>query len=296
MGAVEVAGQHGTFKHSSSPNTKRKYAEKTESTDGENKASRPGKLKTEQLPGSKVGVGQGSSEDEKSSTNFKTDPDGLTKPLATAGAVKPEYDDEEEYSDVIDEPRQVKTKKTSVKKDRHLQSAKPALKKSSASTTSTAGNPEEAEIKKLQSQLIKCGVRRLWRNELAKYGNDSRAKIRHLKTMLADVGMAGRFSESKAREIKEARELMAEAAAAEEMNRLWGMDNVGRSSRSRARPASAKVEESDESGTPDVGDVVRLKDEDDDEEEEEGASFAARRRRAQADLAFLGDDDDESSD
>ena len=110
-------------------------------------------------------------------------------------------------------------------------------------------------------------------------------KIRHLKKMLADVGMDGRFSEAKAREIREMRELQAELEAAQEMNRLWGTSSGGRASRSKAK--TPKVDESEDDDASDVKD-----DDDDDENDDEGATFAARRRRAQADLAFLGDDSD----
>ncbi|KAJ6441023.1 acetyl esterase [Purpureocillium lavendulum] len=199
---------------------------------------------------------------------------------------KPSVDEEEEYSDVIDEPPPPKRKKKD-KKDAAAQSAKPATKKSSVKASSP-DDPEDAEVKKLQGQLVKCGVRKLWHNELKKYGDDSRAKIRHLKKMLADVGMDGRFSEAKAREIRETRELMAEAEAAQEMNRLWGMGGGGRASRSKSK--SMKLDEDSEgSGAEDKNADDDDKDDDDEEEQD---TFAARRRRAQADLAFLGDDSD----
>lgn len=188
--------------------------------------------------------------------------------------------EEEEYSDVIDEAPKPKRKK----KERKDSSPKPAKPKVKKTTESTPDDPDEAEIKKLQSQLVKCGIRKLWHNELKKYGDDARAKIRHLKKMLTEVGMDGRFSEAKAREIRETRELLAEAEAAQEMNRLWGMGTGGRASRSKNK--SAKVEESGDSEAEDAGGNGST----DDEDEEEGTSFAARRRRAQADLAFLGDD------
>ncbi|OAA45399.1 transcriptional regulator [Metarhizium rileyi] len=192
--------------------------------------------------------------------------------------------EEEEYSDVIDEAPKPKRKK----KERKDSSSKPPSKHKVKKTTESApDSPDEAEIKKLQTQLVKCGVRKLWHNELKKCGGDARAKIRHLKKMLAEVGMDGRFSETKAREIREARELLAEAEAAQEMNRLWGMGTGGRASRSKNK--STKLEESveNEAEAEAVGGDDGT---DDDDDEEGGTSFAARRRRAQADLAFLGDD------
>lgn len=193
----------------------------------------------------------------------------------------PAVDEEEDYSDVIDEAPKPKGKK----KERKDSSAKPSKPKVKKTTESTPDDPNEAEIKRLQSQLVKCGIRKLWHNELKKYGDDARAKIRHLKKMLADIGMDGRFSEAKAREIRETRELLAEAEAAQEMNALWGMDAGGRASRSKNK--SLKLEESEGSEVEDAGQDKAGEDDDDDDE---ATSFAARRRRAQADLAFLGDD------
>ncbi|KAL5094688.1 hypothetical protein Trisim1_005424 [Trichoderma cf. simile WF8] len=188
---------------------------------------------------------------------------------------KPEVNEEDEYSDVIDEPPPTKRKRGEKKEA----SSKPKASKPAAKKDATPDDPKEAEIKKLQSQLTKCGIRKLWHIELKQYGDNAGAKIRHLKKMLADIGMDGRFSESKAREIKEMRELQADVEAAQEMDRLWGTSSGGRASRSKAKTTAqeAKVESAEETG---------------DEEDNEPTSFAARRRRAHADLAFLGDDSD----
>lgn len=200
----------------------------------------------------------------------------------------PAVDEEEEYSDVIDEPAKPKRKKKE-RKESTSKASKPSVKKTTVHAT--PDDPEEAEIKKLQSQLVKCGVRKLWHNELKEYGDDARAKIRHLKKMLAEIGMDGRFSEAKAREIKETRELLADAEAAQEMNKLWGMDNNGRASRSKVK--SMKLDESDGSDEDEGGKTtIPGKDDDNDDDDDADQSFAARRRRAQADLAFLGDDSD----
>ncbi|KAM4056564.1 transcriptional regulator [Hirsutella rhossiliensis] len=213
--------------------------------------------------------GSDSQDAKVAQSETKVESDDETKPSANkpAGAekdgaepIKAEegnqaVEEEEEYSDVIDELPQPKPKR----KDKKEPSSKPSKSASKKAAVSTPDDPDEAEIKKLQSQLVKCGIRKLWHNELKKYDGDARAKIRHLKKMLADIGMEGRFSEAKAREIKETRELMADAEAAQEMNALWG---------------------------PEKGDVG------DDDDDDAGNTFAARRRRAQADLAFLGDDSD----
>ncbi|KAG5951559.1 hypothetical protein E4U53_002813 [Claviceps sorghi] len=204
----------------------------------------------------------------------------------------PAGEESEEYSDVIDEGPKPKRKKKEPKHESSKSSKPPVAKKS---TTTTTDNPQEGEVKKLQSQLVKCGIRKLWHNELKQYKDDSRAKIRHLKKMLADVGMDGRFSEAKAREIKETREILADVDAAQEMNALWGMGSGRRAGRGKYK--SAELDDSEDSGvqTGAVKNGGKGHDEDkddgdDDDDEGQATSFAARRRRAQADLAFLGDE------
>ncbi|CAG2008185.1 unnamed protein product, partial [Fusarium graminearum] len=208
-------------------------------------------------------------------------PDGEEeKSLAEEGEDKPIIDEEEEYSDVIDEPPKPKRKK----KEKKESAGKPAkAPKAAAKKITTSDDPNTEEIKKLQGHLVKCGVRKLWHNELKQYGDDAKAKIRHLKKMLADIGMDGRFSESKAREIKERRELLAEVESAQEMSSLWGVEGRGRASRSKSK----KIIESD------VSDAENNEgNNDDDDDDDEDNSYDARRKRVRADLAFLGDDDE----
>ncbi|KAF2965723.1 hypothetical protein GQX73_g7847 [Xylaria multiplex] len=148
---------------------------------------------------------------------------------------------------------------------------------------------DELEIKKLQGQLVKCGVRKIWGIELKKYGSDGKAKIRHLRGMLRDVGMDGRFSEAKAREIKERRELMGELEAVNEMNELWGLEGrSGRASRSKAVRKSLK-EESDEDKDKDKQ-RPKVGDDDEDEDEDVKVNSNPRVSKRMADLAFLGSD------
>ncbi|KAM0240492.1 hypothetical protein ACHAPO_002392 [Fusarium lateritium] len=202
---------------------------------------------------------------------------GEEKTPAEEAENKPIVDEEEEYSDVIDEPPKPKRKKKEKKEGASKLAKAP---KAAAKKSATSDDPNTEEIKKLQGHLVKCGVRKLWHNELKQYGDDAKAKIRHLKKMLADIGMDGRFSESKAREIKERRELLAEVESAQEMSSLWGVEGRGRASRSKSK----KIIESDAS------DAENNDGNDDDDDEDN--SYAARRKRVRADLAFLGDDDE----
>ncbi|RSL72647.1 hypothetical protein CEP54_000660 [Fusarium duplospermum] len=221
--------------------------------------------------------GEADTEEPAVSASHET-PDDDEKPTTNEnGDDKPVVDEEEEYSDVIDEPVKPKRKR----KDKKEAASKPAkVPKAASKKSTTAEDPNTEEIKRLQSHLTKCGVRKLWHNELKKYGDDPKAKIRHLKKMLTEIGMEGRFSEAKAREIKERRELMAEAEAAQEMNALWGVASRGRASRSKSKQAKIVESEGSDAGGGD------------DDAEDEEDTYAARRKRVRADLAFLGDDSD----
>ncbi|PON30403.1 hypothetical protein TGAM01_v200842 [Trichoderma gamsii] len=256
-----------------SPAGNRKRDVKDESED-ETKHSTPEKgksttMKKQETPG-----------DEKSSS-FKNQPDSDAEDAKTdiKDGSKPEINEEDEYSDVIDEPPPTKRKRGEKKEgSSKLKASKPAVKKEATATD----DPKDAEIKKLQSHLTKCGVRKLWHMELKQYGDNAGAKIRHLKKMLSDIGMDGRFSEAKAREIKEMRELQADVEAAQEMDRLWGTSSGGRASRSKSSATKQETKADSGEENEDEGD----------DDEEEPTSFAARRRKAHADLAFLGDDSD----
>ncbi|KAJ4136246.1 hypothetical protein NW768_003855 [Fusarium equiseti] len=227
------------------------------------------------------GVKNDESADDKAKTpaEAQNSDGGEEKSPAKGGEDKQVLDDESELSDVIDEPPKPKRKK----KEKKEGASKPAkAPKAAAKKSSVSDDPNTEEIKRLQGYLVKCGVRKLWHNELKQYGDDAKAKIRHLKKMLSDVGMDGRFSEAKAREIKERRELLAEVESAQAMSSLWGVETSGRASRSKSK----KIVESDGSDAENNDN----NDNDDDDDDEGGSSYAARRKRARADLAFLGDD------
>lgn len=98
--------------------------------------------------------------------------------------------------------------------------------KASKSKVDAEVDPDDAEIKRLQGWLVKCGIRKMWWKELKPYGS-SKAKIKHLKDMLADAGMTGRYSIEKATQIKEARELAADIEAVKEGAQRWGKDKDG---------------------------------------------------------------------
>lgn len=128
-------------------------------------------------------------------------------------------DDESDLSSVIDEPA---PKKKRQKKSTSPSEAKGKTKKApKAAKPGKELTPDEEEIKRLQSWLLKCGIRKVWGAYLAKY-DSPKQKIKQLKSLLEDVGMTGRYSNEKASSIKEARELADEIEAAKEFNEQWG--------------------------------------------------------------------------
>jgi hypothetical protein len=107
------------------------------------------------------------------------------------------------------------------RKQKDSSGSKPKKTKSSTQAKVEAEDPDQAEIKRLQGWLVKCGIRKLWGKELKPY-ETSKAKIKHLRDMLADAGMTGRYSLEKANQIKEARELAADIEAVQEGAERWG--------------------------------------------------------------------------
>lgn len=147
----------------------------------------------------------------------------------TQASIKPTEPDDSDLSSLLDEdpaPRKKKRQKSDAPKKQKAAKAKPA--KASAKPKAKADadlSPQEAEIKRLQGWLLKCGIRKLWHRELAPYTTD-KEKINHLKDMLKDVGMDGRYSVEKAKQIKERRELAADLEAVQEGNKIWGQEQA----------------------------------------------------------------------
>lgn len=148
--------------------------------------------------------------------------------------------------------------------------AKPT--KATAKSTKSRGedDPDTAEIKRLQGWLVKCGIRKVWSKELASC-DTSKEKIKHLKAMLKDAGMDGKYSVEKAAKIKEKREFAKDLAAIQEGEAAWGKAGEETSGRPRRRAAAAAASRT----------VQKIVFEGDDEEDEEDGD---------------GEEDDESSD
>ncbi|PWY92662.1 hypothetical protein BO70DRAFT_357806 [Aspergillus heteromorphus CBS 117.55] len=135
----------------------------------------------------------------------------------------PKDDSESEMSVVLDEePKPKPTRKRQKSSEAPARKAKkPAPAKGAAKAKDADTDPNQAEIKRLQGWLVKCGIRKMWFRELAPY-DTSKAKIKHLKDMLKDVGMEGRYSADKANRIREERELKADLELVQEGAKRWG--------------------------------------------------------------------------
>ncbi|KAJ5289053.1 hypothetical protein N7478_002083, partial [Penicillium angulare] len=127
-------------------------------------------------------------------------------------------DSESEMSVVLDEepkPKAVRKRKSSesTTKEKKKPAPKPKAK--------DGEDPDQAEIKRLQGWLLKCGIRKMWFRELAPY-DTAKAKIKHLKGMLEDAGMTGRYSQEKANKIRVERELKADLEQIQQGAKQWG--------------------------------------------------------------------------
>ncbi|KAH7356345.1 hypothetical protein BKA66DRAFT_574622 [Pyrenochaeta sp. MPI-SDFR-AT-0127] len=187
---------------------------------------------------------------------------------------------ESELSELIDEspakkPRKKKESAAKAKKEKA-----PAKPKATATKSKATDGPDEAEIKRLQGWLVKCGIRKVWSRDPELSACDtSKDKIRVLKNMLKDVGMDGKYSNEKAATIKEKREFAKDLAAIQEGELAWGktteVTTTGRPSRrAAARPVpQQKVilsDDSDEGGDKD--DKESSDDDDDDDDDVQGDS------------------------
>lgn len=134
------------------------------------------------------------------------------------------YASDSEMSVLIDqEPPPKKRRQKKDPSSKPIKSTKPKAdsKAKAPAKAKPELSPQEAQIKELQGNLVKCGIRKMWHNELKNF-DTAKEKIGHLKGMLKDAGMDGRFSESKAKEIKEKRELEKDIESAKDFASKFG--------------------------------------------------------------------------
>lgn len=142
---------------------------------------------------------------------------------------------ESELSVVLDEPPKRKKRDTVSRKN----VAKSSEITKPGKVPELPAEPNLEEIKRLQGWLVKCGVRKLWSKELAPY-DTPKLKIRHLKEMLSQIGMTGRFSAEKAKQIREERELRADLEEVQQGAKLWGTEETGDDSSVKPRRRLAR--------------------------------------------------------
>ncbi|KAJ5668154.1 uncharacterized protein N7477_006724 [Penicillium maclennaniae] len=159
-------------------------------------------------------------------------------------------DSESEMSVVLDEepkPARKRSKSTDTagKKEKKKGMPKPKGKELEV-------DPDQEEIKRLQGWLVKCGIRKMWWRELQPY-ETPKAKIKHLKQMLEDAGMKGRYSLEKAKAIRDERELKADLEMIQQGAKQWGTggeqgsdEPPPRRAAARGRQALAFLEDEDE--------------------------------------------------
>ena len=170
--------------------------------------------------------------ESKDESGVDTAPDEDPKPIKTAT-----QDSDSDMSVLIDEKPKRKNK------SRRSEPARSTSKKSGTSKaakgTERSADPDAEEIKRLQGWLVKCGCRKMWYKELAPY-DTPKLKIRHLKDMLSDIGMTGRYSAEKATQIREERELKADLEAVQEGEKHWGKDESEEESTNKPRRRLAR--------------------------------------------------------
>lgn len=197
-----------------------------------------------------------------------------------------------EMSVLIDDSpvKNKRQKKSTEKKEPKGAKAKPKA----AKATKTDDDPDAAEIKRLQGWLVKCGLRKVWGKELANC-DTAKEKIKHLKGMLNDVGMTGKYSVEKAAKIKEQREFAKDLEAIQAGNEAWGeveTSNTGRPRRRAARPVQPVIQdigiEDSDNEQQDAKDDG-TDDDDDDDDDVSGGSGSD-----QSDDDVHGDEDEDS--
>ena len=108
----------------------------------------------------------------------------------------------------------------------------------------------------LQSLVVACGVRKVWSKEFKGLDTPS-AQIKRLKSILTELGMAGRMSIEQAKAIKAKREFAQELEDVKDFEKKVVGRSEGRSSKRKLGSGRKDVESSDD------------EDEEEDEEDDE---------------------------
>jgi len=132
------------------------------------------------------------------------------------------------------------------KKRQKPQAANVKTTKVSKKGTTSRKEPEEAQdeeetIKRLKALVSACGARKQWIREFADLPKPKQ-QIEHLRSLLADLGMKGRYSIEKAKVIKRQRALSRELADVQEFERKAG---ISRGQRRKQDPKKRTIGELD---------------------------------------------------
>lgn len=233
----------------------------TEDSDEEDKTPK----KTPRRPSGKTREVAGSKEEGQSALPTEE----LQRPTTPPPAANNNASDDE-MSDVLDETP-VKNRKNKAGKPAKTAKTARTAKGAKAKTVKTKveDDPDQAEIKQLQSWLVKCGIRKVWGKEL-KDCETPKDKIRHLKGMLRDAGMDGRFTLEKAAKIKEQREFAKDLEDIQAGAAVWGeTSSTGRPRRTAAATRTVQSvvpNDSDEDGDSAQGEEDDRTDDDHDDE------------------------------
>ncbi|EZF25446.1 hypothetical protein H112_02244 [Trichophyton rubrum D6] len=239
----------------SKPVKKRKKAtsvqskEDSSSMSSEERGPKPVSNKKSKAPPVKVSryknVTKVDTESEEENSGQSDDGKGVAcEPKATSKATKAadaEGDSESEMSVLIDEEPKPKRRESAARITELGKGKKTKSEKKRKETVPE--DPDQAEIKRLQGWLVKCGIRKVWGRELMGCSTP-KEKICHLKSMLKDAGMDGRYSIEKANRIREDRELKADLEAAQEGAKKWGANIDEEEKSSKTSRSSRRIAKS----------------------------------------------------
>lgn len=208
----------------------------------EEEVAKPQKRKTPLKKGPKV---QSAKENSSEVSDVPGENPDAAKPTVEAA----NDDSESEMSVVLDdEPKPARKRSKSAETAGKKEKKKAAPKGKGKDEDQDS---DQAEIKKLQGWLVKCGIRKMWWRELQPY-ETPKAKIKHLKQMLEDAGMKGRYSLDKAKAIRDERELKEDLEMIQQGAKQWGTgedegsDEPPPRRAARGRQALAFLENEDE--------------------------------------------------
>ncbi|KAI0058864.1 hypothetical protein BV25DRAFT_1993968 [Artomyces pyxidatus] len=211
--------------------------------------------------------------DAKVPSGSKADTAGQSK-----GAAKEDQDSEPEAPMVEEPPKKKGRTKAKAAEKPAKPKAEPKAKRGKKAAQELS--KDEETIKRLKSIVVACGVRKIWTKEFQGLDTPTQ-QIARLRAILADLGMNGRLSMEKAREIKAERELAKELEDVQKFGEAVAAGKPFRSSRSGK--AAAERDESDGKGAG----------EEEPESDIADVSVRPKNNARRSIMAFLGEQSDD---